>query len=366
MNVKNLFSKDIFSMVLNRSQSFSFATSDNDWRTTDDLDIVLNKLAKAFTSGSLVVLDEKGKVKEGVEVPIQISKPNLLIPDYVPLFFRYLYLLKKYGVIWLYFKKSSYMLLENNNCEIEYKNSGLLNALNFQDLIKKFKYTTNGKLYDLLEGDGELVPIFDIGFSHNDYLPISRSSQIKEILKVSNQAIEALQGAFRRISMMLLVPENDNTGAQMVRVSSLTDKEVIKENNKFNKNFSIKQNAISVLNKSYKVLDTNPDNRKLDAPNSLNFAAERICNQYDYPYKLFRGETKFDDAEFIFSTLYLQTLQPEADKLLKVICKKMEVKDKVRMDYSKILEQVVESFNKNNNTSDNTSTDNNNTNEEKL
>ena len=44
----------------------------------------------------------------------------------------------------------------------------------------------------------------------------------------------------------------------------------------------------------------------------------------------------------------------------------MEVKDKIRMDYSKILEQVVESFNKNNNTSDNTSTDNNNTNEEKL
>jgi len=153
--------------------------------------------------------------------------------------------------------------------------------------------------------------------------------------------------------MMLLTPKNDSNGVHMVRVSKMNDKEVDKQNNKFNKMFSIKKNAISVLNKSYDVLDTNPDNRKLDAPNSLNFAAERICNQYDYPYKLFRGETKFDDSEFIFSTLYLGTLQPEADKLMKVICDKMKISEKIRIDYTKILEQTVSTFSKTDNT-DNT------------
>jgi hypothetical protein len=360
MNVRDIFKKDTYSLIFNRFGSLPFATSDVDWKTTDDLDIVLNKLSKAFVSGSLVVLDEAGKVKENTDIPIQVSKPNLLIPDYIPLFFRYLYLLKKYGIVWIYFRKSSYMLLENANCEIDFNTKGLLNVTNFQELIKKFKYSENGKTYDLLQGEGELVPIFDIGFSHNDYMAISRSSQIKETLKVSNQGIQALQGAFRRISMMLLAPENDSNGVNMVRVSNMNDKEVVKDNDKFNKMFSIKENAISVLNKSYKVLDTNPDNRKLDAPNSLNFAAERICNQYDYPYKLFRGETKFDDAEFIFSTLYMQTLQPEADKLLKVICENMRVKERVRMDYTRILEQTVSTFKKSDNESKLTSTDSNN------
>jgi hypothetical protein len=155
--------------------------------------------------------------------------------------------------------------------------------------------------------------------------------------------------------MMLLTPTNDSNGVNMVRVANMTDKQALKDNDKFNKNYSIKKNAVSVLNKSYKVID----NRKLDAPNSLNFAAERICNQYDYPYKLFRGETKFDDAEFVFSTLYLQTLQPEADKLLKVICQGLKLKEKVRMDYTKVLEQSVSTFNSSENKDDNTSTESN-------
>lgn len=356
MNVRDIFKKDTYSLIFNRFGSFSFATSDIDWQTTPDMDIVLNKLCKSFVSGSLVVLDESGEINESATIPIKVTRPNLLVPDYISLFYRYLYLVKKHGVSWLYFKSSSYMLLENDNCEIEYNNEGLLNVTSFQELIKRFRYTENGKTHDLLSGDGELVPIFDVGFSHNDYLAISRSRQIKEILKLSTQGIEALQGAFRRISMMLLTPKNDSNGVNMVRVANMTEKEVQKANDKFNKNFSIKENAVSVLNKSYDVLDTNPDNRKLDAPNSLNFAAERICNQFDYPYKLFRGETKYDDAEFTFSMLYLQTLQPEADKLLKVICENMKIKETVRMDYTSILEQTVSSFNKGDNSSDNTST----------
>lgn len=359
MNVLDKLKGYTYSLLSNGFGSFNFATADLDWKTTADLDIVLNKLSKAFVSGSLVVVGEDDKPKENTPIPISVTTPSLLMPDYIQLFSRYLYLLKKNGIAWFYFQKNSYMLLENGNCEISFNKKGLLNVFSFNELLKSFKYTENGKTHDLLQGEGELVPIFDIGFSHNDYLAISRSSQIKEVLKLSNQAIEALQGAFKRISMMLLAPGNDSNGVNMVRVSNLTDKEVVKENNKFNKNFSIKQNAISVLNKSYKVLDTNPDNRKLDAPNSLNFAAERICNQYDYPYKLFRGETKYDDAEFTFSTLYMQTLQPEADKLLKVICEKMNVKEKVRMDYSKVLAMTVESFSKNTTSTDNSNNDNN-------
>jgi hypothetical protein len=358
MNILDRFRKSTYQLIFDKFSSFPFSTSDIDWETTPDLDIVLNELCKSFISGSLVVLDEKGNVKENQEVPTKVTRPNLLIPDYLMLFYRYLYLLKKYGVAWLYFKDSSYFLLENNDCDIDYKREGIFNATSFSSLLKRFKYTTNGKTYDLLNS-GEIVPIFDIGYSHNDYSAISRSQQIKEILKLSNGGVEALQGAFRRISMMLLSPEGESNGINMVRVSNITDKEALKDNEKFNNNYSIKKNAVSVLNKSYKVLDTNPDNRKLDAPNSLNFAAERICNQYDYPYKLFRGETKFDDAEFTFSTLYLQTLQPEADKLLKVICDGLKLKEKVRMDYTKVLDQTVSTFKSSENKSDNTSTESN-------
>lgn len=364
MNIRNIFSKNTYQLVFDRFKSLSFATSDTDWETTPDLDIILNKLCKSFVSGGLVVLGEDGEVLENKEVPPIILKPNLLITDYITLFYRYLYLVKKYGVSWFYFKKSTYHLLENENCDVDYNRDGVLNATSYSDLIKRFKYTSNGKTYDLLNGEGEVVPIFDIGYSHDNYSPISRSLQIEEVLKLSNSGIEALQGAFNRISMMLLTPKSDSNGINMVKVANMTDKQAIKDNEKLNKNYSIRKNAISVLNKSYDVLDTNPDNRKLDAPNSLNFAAERICNQYDYPYKLFRGETKFDDAEFMFSTLYLQTLQPEADKLLKVICENLNIKEKVRMDYTKILEQTVSTFNKSDNSSNNTSTESNTKKEE--
>lgn len=357
MNIRDLFRGSTYQLIFDKFSSLPFSASDIDWETTPDLDIILNKLCKGFISGSLVVLDESGEVSESKEVPAKVTNPNLLIPDYLTLFYRYLYLLKKYGLSWLYFKKSSYYLLENTNCDIDYNTKGLLNVSSYSELIRRFKYTTNGRTYDLLNGDGEVVPIFDIGYSHDSYDAISRSLQIKEILKLSNGGVEALQGAFKRISMMLLTPEGNSNGMNMVRVANMTDKEAVKANEKFNNNYSIKKNAISVLNKSYKVLDTNPDNRKLDAPNSLNFAAERICNQYDYPYKLFRGETKFDDAEFMFSTLYLQTLQPEADKLLKVICKHLKLKEKVRMDYTKVLEQTVSTFNSAENKNDNTSTE---------
>lgn len=357
MNVRDIFRRNTYQFIFDKYNSLPFAAYDPDWKTTPDLDIVLNKLCKGFISGRLVVIDDDGNVADDKKVPSVILSPNLLIPDYLTLFYRFLYLLKKYGVSWLYFKKSSYYLLENSNCDIDYNKHGIFNATSFLDLIRRFKYTTNGKTYDLLSGDGEIVPIFDIGYSHDDYSAISRSLQIKEILKLSNGGIEALQGAFNRISMMLLSPDNDSNGMNMVRVAKMTDKEALRDNEKFNNNYSVKKNAISVLNKSYKSLDTNPDNKKLDAPNSLNFAAERICNQYDYPYKLFRGETKFDDAEFMFSTLYLQALQPEADKLLKTITENLNIKEKVRMDYSKVLEQTVSAFNRNKNKEDNTSTE---------
>jgi hypothetical protein len=357
MNIRDIFKRSTYQVIFDQFGSWPFSTSDIDWKTTPDLDIVLNKLCKSFVSGQLVILNAKGEIEEGKEVPAIISNPNLLV-KYESLFYRFLYLLKKHGVSWLYFQKSSYFILENDNCDIDfYSNKSIFNVTDFSELIRRFKYNENGTTRDLLNSDGVIIPIFDIGFSHNDYLAISRSRQIREILKLSNGAIEALQGAFNRISMMLLTPKSDSNGINLVRAANLNDKDVEKQNDKFNQMFSIKKNAISVLNKSYDVLDTNPDNRKLDAPASLNWAAERICNQYDYPYKLFRGETKFDDAEFTFSTLYMQTIQPEADKLLKVICKYMKVKEIVRMDYSKVLEQTVSTFHKSNNSSDNTSSD---------
>ncbi|HAT75495.1 MAG TPA: hypothetical protein DCS19_01295 [Flavobacterium sp.] len=357
MNIKDIFRKSTYQVIFDKFGSWPFSTSDIDWKTTPDLDIVLNKLSKSFISGQLVVLNSSGEIDESKQIPPIISNPNLL-GDYKSMFYRFLYLEKQYGIAWFYFQKSSYFLLENDNCDIDFhRNKSIFNVTEFSELIRRFKYNENGTTRDLLNSDGVLVPIFDIGFSHDDYLSICRGKQIKEILKLSNGAIEALQGAFNRISMMLLTPKSDSNGINLVRVANMTDKDVEKNNYKFNSMFSIKKNAISVLNKSYDVLDTNPDNRKLDAPASLNWAAERICNQYDYPYKLFRGETKFDDAEFTFSTLYIQTLQPEADKLMKVICKYMKVKETVRMDYSKVLEQTVSTFQKSNNSYDNTSSD---------
>ena len=185
-----------------------------------------------------------------------------------------------------------------------------------------------------------IVPVFDIGFSHDNYFPIVRAKQIKKTLKLSAQIKDALIGSFKRIALMLLSPK-DSSGIPQVRISDLNDKDIKQQNNKFNDDFKLKDNAIAVLNKSYDVVDTNPDNKKLNGIDTANHALERICVRYGLNYKLIRGETKYDDLAIIAPEYYVVTLQKELNKFLAIYKNALKIKEDVQGSYTNILETVL-------------------------
>lgn len=323
----------------------SFGKDNFDWRNVDDLNIIINKLSDTFVSGTLTVLDDKGEATTK-PVPNRITFGNPSEKDYRKLHKKIYEEKKKWGVAYLYFKSgTSYYLLENESCYISYKTINSLELTEWIDLYQSFKYTENGKTVDILssikDGNATLIPIFDLGFNFSCTSVKTRGEQICDILKLDEKALKAGQSMFNRTSMMLLAPKGSNS--DYIPAFDMNDEKIAEQREKFQESISIEKGAVNVLNKPYEVLDTNPDNRKLDVVNHVNFAKEGICNQFGYPYKLYRGETKFDDLKIHVPQLYLN-MQPDSDAIMNAICTGLGIKERVRYDYSDIIEKTIPNY----------------------
>lgn len=344
MNIFDKLRNTKFVSYLSNSFHIGLPSNDPDWQSTDDLELVLNKLANDFSSCQLFV----GTEENTQPVPPVVVNPNLL-SDWRSLFYRYFYLNKKYGVTYLWVTGAAVHVLENDNCNIDYNFINVLNLTSYNDIFRDFRYTSGGKTVNLLTEDGIIIPVFDIGFSHNNYHPIVRAKQIEKTLRLSAQIKDALIGSFKRIALMLLSPK-DSSGIPQVRISDLTDKNIKQQNEKFNDDFKLKDNAIAILNKSYDVVNTNPDNRKLNGIDTANHVLERICTRYGLNYKLIRGETKYDDLAIIAPEYYVVTLQKELNKFLSIYKKALKIKEDVQGSYTNILETILNNEYTNNKT----------------
>ena len=255
------------------------------------------------------------------------------------------------------FKLENYKVLQVNSCNIEYDNSNILKAAKFIDIYKKFTYSSGNSEVDILsavkDGKAELKVIFDIGLNDKDYTITTRGEQIADILKLDEKAIRAGQNSFDRLALLFLSPKDK----ELTRtVTDKTDDELLKEREKAQHDLNIDKGAVNFLNRSYEAVNTNPDNRKLDVVNHSNFTSERICNHYDYPYKLFRGDTKYDDLKVFYPMLFIN-IQPRSDEFLKALCEGTKTSEKVRMDYSDILEKTISTYEQAGQQSNTTSTD---------
>lgn len=321
-------------------RAWQYMIQDADYKTVDDLDIIMNTAADDAISGQLVVLDQKGDTKKGAKIPLRLTKPNLVDRDYRPLFRNIFYGLHKNGVAHIWVTKSSYFFLEENNCEITYKNKSRLTLDGSNDKYKSFYYNSGGKRVNLLSEDGQIVEILDIGESQTNYQPITRISQIGGYMKMSAEALKASSGMFMRVALQFLFKKGVN-GIPAKTISSMTDNDVNKEDEKWQNDKSITSGTVKVLPYEMGSIETNPDNRRLDAKTYLNLARERFCQQFKVPVEKFASETKYDDLKVVLTTYWGMTLPSVMDKIMKPLNEALGLKERVAMDYTYIIEKLI-------------------------
>ena len=301
--------------------SVSFKSDDKDWYNSDSLSIILSKTTEAFISGELSNIPEKFKT------------PNLMT-DHRSLMQRWYWLYKLYGVGYLYFSDNSFFLLENSDYTPTLKPKvTILNATDYMSTLQSAYYTSNGVQIDLLADGGDIIPIYDIGTT-SDMKPISKVKQILNTCNLDIRTMDALIGSMDRSSMIFISPKvaDDN----IPQIDFGNDKEVDKERKSFKDDFTIKKGGFTWLKKAVEIQEANPDNKRLQGLETIDFAQRNMCAQIGYPHKGIAGDTKFDDAQLLFTVFYSMVIKPDADKFLGVVNKRL--KSNISIDYSKQIE----------------------------
>lgn len=333
MNIFNWRTKGITQYI--RSKGWTKLLPDYDYKTTDDLDLVLSKKAKAFISGNVVVADANGE-PTGKELPKRLTRTNPAKIDYRSMFERYSYLMDRYGVARFYVRPTSYYLLEEQDSNYTFKSQNILSATD-DNPYRTFTYSSENTTVDLLADGGEIVTIYETGFDHSNHQAISKTLQIEGTIKLSATILKAQIGAFVRSSMLFLFKKGN--GQQMpLRASDLTAKGHKDNREAFNDTFDIQGGSISMVDYELGAVDANPDNKRLDSVNIKNHALERICGMMEYPYKMLIGDTKFDDLRLTIKYYYLETMVSRADRLLSNLLPALGITDNIVMDYSNILD----------------------------
>lgn len=295
------------------NQTITSPSIDIDWKTVDDVAIIINKLAKTFSSGEMAIVNEQGEKVSDTVYPV-ILKPNSLT-DWRTMAYRYYWLKSIYGVGYLYFKDQSFWLLENSGFNPIYKPKSIFNGISYMDFLMSATYTSNSTQVDLLADGGMIVPIYDIGFDHGTLKPISKLEQILDTAELSGKTIKAMQYSMDRTSLAMLSPEKDMPHT----LSDKTDDKLRAERKSWFNDFSLKNGALTILNRKFSVLDTNPDNKKLLGVEFANHSLGRFCMQYGINQKLVVGDSKYDDLNTHKIELYTETIIPDASKYMSTI-----------------------------------------------
>ena len=338
------FGKQIIYNFKNGVKSFTFANSNVD--RVDDLNIIIHKMADAVVSGQFVKVNERGEEIEA-KVPIEIASPNLL-QDWKEMYKGAYIRCKLDGVVYLYKSGKTTHVLFEDECNYSYNNISKLNLVSYTDLYHSFTHTTGGKTIDILAKvrakEAELIPFFDIGIKYDTMEIITRSKMINDIINLSDKAIKGAQHSYNLTAFKYLAPKSTDTKGWTPPFDK-TDEQKLHENNKFQEQRDVKHGTLQVLDSPMEILDGMVDIKKLDAISHLDFSAERMCNMYGLPYKLFKGETKYDDLAVYVPQLF-RNIQPWADSWTMTVCELNKQKG-YRLSYKSVVENELMNYNDN-------------------
>lgn len=336
------FGKQIIYNIKNGVRSFKFA--DNKVDCVDDLNIINTKMADSFVSGKMVMVNANGDEVE-TQIPIDISNPNL-IQDWKEMYREAYFRCKMDGVVYLYKTGKTNHILFEDECDYTYQNISKLNVISYLDIYQTFTHTTGGKRVDILAQvrakEAELIPFFDIGIKYETMEIMTRSKMISDVINLSEKAMRGAQHSYNLTAFKYLVPKVGTAQGYRPPIDK-TDQKKLEENNKFQEQRDVKHGTLQVLDSPMEIIDGMVDIKKLDAINHLDFAAERLCNMYGLPYKLFKGETKYDDLAVYVPQKY-SNIQPFSDRWMKTICELNKVKG-YRLSYEDVIDRELTNYN---------------------
>lgn len=122
-----------------------------------------------------------------------------------------------------------------------------------------------------------------------------------------------------RSSQVILSPKPLDGSVPQINLADYTDKDITEDQKSLRNHLDLKENSLGYLDKPHEVLNTNPDNRKLQGLETMDYVKKNICGHFGYPYPLLVGNTKYDDASLHRAILYEDTLPPDAEAFFQLV-----------------------------------------------
>lgn len=308
----------------------------------------MHRKASDFSTGKLIITDLKGNPKTGnyeernaLKVLLQGSK----FMTYEQTLYQYLTNKNLLGISYFYVLKgasiSDYLLLENQELEFTPNNNvSLIEADSVTDLISNVYYTSNSKK-KTLEKDN-IIFVYDIGMNQTTLEPRNRFDHLKKDLKLAGLTKDALIGAMNRTALMLLCDDNTQDEMPVISTALVDDSEAKKNNEGFQSDYNLKKGGIHYIPKKLKALNTNPDNGKLKAFESLEFCQRVLSSALDVPYELFFAQkSTFNNQEKVLQK-YVADLKAEGTAFGSAISKYLGWKNStLKLDFSELEETLL-------------------------
>ena len=287
----------------------------------DEIEIILNKKSSDFSHGKFVILN-----KEDEEITPNTEQKKLLdllnngnnIQGRTKFLYLYKYNQHKYGISFIYFNggdlmavPESYTVLDNQLLKILYTEKLPHEIENVKDLIRSVYARSKEIKRD------NILSVLDLDFDFISISPKIRAKLIPNKVDLLSATNQALKYAMKRTQLMILTPDNGNNPFSEVArsvASPSTDTQVQEQKEKFQEDFSIENGSVTYLNKPMKAIDTNPDNGKLKAFESLKHGFEMTSLMYGIDPRVVNNQTKYDDMELVLKQ-YVATIEQEGREL---------------------------------------------------
>ena len=317
----------------------------------DEVEIILNKKSSDFSYGKFVILnleDEEITPSEEQKKILQLLNNGNDLQGRTKFLYLYKYYQHKYGIAFIYFKGAdfmtipdSYLVVDNEAVMVEYSSKSMFEIETPSDLIKSVNVTGVSNV------DVEnFLPVLDLGFNFTSRTPNVRSKKIPNKIALLYNSNQAIIHAMNKVQLMILTPDNGNNPMSNVARSIAppsTDNQILEQKEKFQEDFSIEHGSVTYLNKSYKVIDTNPDVGRMKAFESLKHGFETVSLMYGIDPRVVNNQTKYDDMELVLKQ-YVATIEQEGKELGESLSNYFKTERfgfKIGMDYSELRDLLL-------------------------
>ncbi len=318
-----------------------------DINSVSEIFLPMHRKAEDFSTGKLIITDLKGNPKNGnvkEKAVLKILLQGAKFLSYEQTLYQYIRYKNITGLSNIYFKKgvtiSDYYILENEGLEVDYSiNKSILTIDKYSDLIDKVTYNSNGKDQPLKKD--QLLQIFDIGINHKTLKARSRFDYLSSDIVLAHRTKEALTGAMKRISMMIICDDTSDESMPVVSTGLIDDDQLEKQNNDLKNRYNLKKGGISYIPKKLKALDTNPDNGRLKGLETLEHEQRILCNALDVPFELFfANKSTFNNQEKVLQK-YIADLEAEGSAFGSSISKFLGWENStLKLDFSELKETI--------------------------